>query len=77
MKILDSRSLVRLRVRGDGGVDVVEPQHFLEDGGPATVLRLAGHTEDLLVLLNSPLEVLVTVITDDVALTIIIEIIIT
>ena len=44
--------LIGVRVRRDGGVGVQEPQHFLQDGGPATVLRLAGHTEDLLLLLS-------------------------
>ena len=72
IKIQDNhtdRSLLGIRVRGDGGVGVQEPQDLLEDGGPSAVLSLAGDTEDLpILLLDSPLQVVVAVITDDVTL---------
>ena len=64
-------SLLGIRVRGDtdGGIGVQEPQDLLEDGGPSTVLRLAGDTEDLpILLLDSPLQVVVAVITGDMTL---------
>ena len=62
-------SSIRVGVRGDGGVGIQQPQHLLQDGGPATVLGLAGDTEDLpILLLGSPLEMVVTVITDNVTL---------
>ena len=61
--------LIRFRIRGDGDVGVQQSQHFLEDGGPSAVLRLAGDTEDLpILLLDSPLQVVVAVITNDVTL---------
>ena len=48
----DLKCLIGIRVRRDGGVGVQEPQHFLQDGWPATVLGPAGHTVDLLLLIS-------------------------
>ena len=53
----------------DGDVGVQQPQHFLQDDGPSAVLGLAGHAEDLVLLL---LEGVVAVLTDDVTLTMIV-----
>ena len=40
--------LIGVGIRGDDDVGVQQPQHFLQDGGPSAVLRVAGDAENLL-----------------------------